>query len=97
MTEKIYDIAFDSDGWSCRSGGHLLGTFPSWLLAVGATKAAAEKDRNAGFTPVIRYQDLKGTMHRLGMDADVPDQHPGHHNQQTANNIDRLAASQRSH
>jgi hypothetical protein len=97
MTEKTYDITFDSDGWSCRSGGNLLGTFPSWLLAIGATKAAAEKDRRNGLTPVIRYQDLKGAMHRLDLDNGNSDQPPVHHDPNTLSNIDRLAPSQRPH
>lgn len=95
MTEKIYDIAFDSDGWSCRSGGHLLGTFPSWLLALGATRAAAEKDRRAGLMPIIRYQDLKGALHTLDMDGPSIHRHPTHRDQAISAHIDRLAASQR--
>jgi hypothetical protein len=97
MTEKIYDIAFDSDGWCCRSGGQLLGTFPSWLLAIGATKAAAEKDKHAGITPVIRCQDLRGGLHKLDMEAQITNQHPSLYDQQISNSVDSLAASQRPH
>jgi hypothetical protein len=95
MHQKIYDITFDCDGWSCRSGGNLLGTFPSWLLAIGATKTAAERDRRNGLEPTIRYQDLKGTMHVLDLDAESPSQPPSHHDPKAQNNIDRLASGQR--
>jgi hypothetical protein len=97
MTEKTYDITFDSDGWSCRSGGHLLGTFPSWLLAIGATKAAAEKDKRNGVTPIIRYQDLKGAMHTLDQDNESANQPPVYQDAKTLGHIDRLAPGQRPH
>jgi hypothetical protein len=97
MNEKIYDIAFDSDGWSCRSAGILLGSFPSWLLAMGATRAAAEKDKRHGITATVRYQDLKGATHILGLDTEIPAQPPTHHDPKTLKNIDRLAAGQRPH
>jgi hypothetical protein len=95
MHEKIYDITFDCDGWSCRTGGTLVGTFPSWLLAIGATKAAAERDRRSGIASIIRYQDLKGTMHTLDLDAESTAQPPSHHDPKAINNIDRIASGQR--
>lgn len=95
MHEKTYDITFDCDGWSCRSAGTLLGTFPSWLLAIGATKAAAERDKRNGIASVIRYQDLKGSMHMLDPDAEGAGQPPSHHDPKAANTIDRLASGQR--
>jgi hypothetical protein len=95
MHEKTYDITFECDGWSCRSGGTLLGTFPSWLLAIGATKTAAERDRRHGIAAVIRYQDLKGTMHVLDLDAESRGHPPRHYDPNAAHNIDRLASVQR--
>jgi hypothetical protein len=73
MHDKVYDIVFDSDGWTCRSGGTLLGSFPSWLLAVAATRAAVAKDKRNGLTSNVRYQDLKGAMHSLSLEADMPE------------------------
>jgi hypothetical protein len=97
MTEKIYDITFDSDGWSCRSGGNLLGSFPSWLLAIGATRAAAEKDKKNGIKAVIRFQDMKGATHTLDADAESLDQSQIHHDPNALRQIDRLAPGHRPH
>lgn len=94
--KKTYDITLDCDGWSCRSAGQLLGSFPSWLLAIGAMRAAAEADQRNGITPTVRYQDLKGTMHTLDLDTDN-NQHPHHHDPKILKNIDRLAYGERHH
>lgn len=71
MSEKIYDIVFESHGWTCRTEGQMVGSWPSWLLALGAARAAAERDRMLGLSPVIRYQDLKGGMHRLELQSET--------------------------
>jgi hypothetical protein len=97
MTEKIYDITCECDGWACRSGGNLLGTFPSWQLAMGATRAAAAKDKRNGLTPIIRYQDLKGTMQTLDFDDEGASQPPVHPDASRLRNIDHLAPGQRPH
>lgn len=96
MQNKVYDITFHCDGWTCRSAGHLMGTFPSWLLAVGAARAAADKDRRNGITPVIRYQDLKGSMHTLDIDAQNIEQPPQHSDPKVLRRIDQLASGHRS-
>jgi len=96
MHDKTYDITFDCDGWSCRSGETLLGTFPSWLLAIGATKTAAERDRRNGIEAIIRYQDLKGKMHVLDLNVESTGQPPGHHDPKAQHNIDRLASGHRA-
>lgn len=95
MHEKVYDITLDSAGWSCHSAGNLIGTFPSWLLAIAATRAAVERDRRTGLTPVVRYQDLKGSMHTLdldGNDAEPPQMRPAN-----GRGADRLADGQHQH
>lgn len=93
MHEKVYDIMLDSAGWSCHSQGALLGTFPSWLLAIGAARAAAEHDRRNGLAPVVRYQDLKGAMHTLDLDGN--DTGPPQLRPTRAQGDDRLADGQR--
>ena len=95
MHEKVYDITLDSAGWSCQSAGAMLGTFPSWLLAVAATRAAVERDRRNGLTPVVRYQDLKGSMHTLDLDRN--DAEPPQMRPTEGRGTDRLAAGQRPH
>ncbi len=93
MTEKIYDIVFDCDGWSCRSAGVLMGSFPSWLLAIGAARGAAERDKRNGLTPIVRYQDLKGAIHMLDLETESPTQPPSHQDPKTLGHIDRIASS----
>jgi len=97
MREKTYDIMFDCDGWSCRSEGVLLGSFPSWLLAIGATRAAAEKDKRNGIMPVIRYQDMKGAIHTLDQDTESSTHPPSHDDPKTLRRIDSLASGHRHH
>jgi hypothetical protein len=76
MHDKVYDIVFDSDGWTCRSNGKLLGSFHSWLLAIGATRAAVAKDKRNGLVSIVRYQDLKGDMHSLNLEVEMPEHRP---------------------
>ena len=93
MNQKIYDVVFDCDGWSCRSAGVLLGSFPSWLLAIGAIRAAAEKDERNGLTSIVRYQDLKGSTHTLDLNTESTAQPPSHHDPKTLGHMDRLAST----
>jgi hypothetical protein len=95
MHEKVYDITLDSAGWSCHAAGTLLGTFPSWLLAIAATRAAVERDRRNGLAPVVRYQDLKGSMHMLDLDSN--DAEPPQMRSMDGLGADRLAGGQRPH
>lgn len=97
MTEKNYDILFDSDGWCCHVNGKRIASFPSWGLAIGAVCAAAEKARRKGIKAVIRYQDLKGEMHTLAPEAAETAQPPRYHDPKTLSRIDRLAGALRSH
>ncbi|MDB5526745.1 MAG: hypothetical protein JWM58_4508 [Rhizobium sp.] len=95
MHDKTYDITCDSDGWSCRSAGNLMGSFPSWLLAIGAARAAAEKDRRNGISAVIRYQDLKGAMQTLKYEDENMEQPPQCLDPKALRRIDRLVTGHR--
>jgi hypothetical protein len=94
MTEKFYDIVSDSDGWSCISHGESLGIFPSWLLAVGAVRAAVDRDRSRGLNPTVRFKDLKGSMQVLNL-GDEATETPQHADETVFRSSDRLVNRER--
>lgn len=93
MTEKTYDILLHSEGWSCHANGVRMGFFPSWRLAVAAVRASAEEDRREGITPLLRYQDLKGTMRTLDVKSPHADRPPNHPDPHSLQRISDLAGS----
>lgn len=97
MIEKAYCIAFDCDGWSCRSRGVRLGSVPSWLFAIGAARAAVQKDKLNGLRPIIRDRDLEDAVHTLDLDAEGDDRPSGRHAHDVRKGNQHLASRQKPH
>jgi len=74
MTKVIYEVVQHDGGWAYKVGAVLSETFPTHEAAHAAAADAAERQRVAGKTEGIEYEDAKGKWHREVADGgDRPD------------------------
>ena len=64
MTKVIYEVVQHDTGWAYKVGDVLSETFPTHDAAHAAAAAAAERQRHAGATGGIEYEDKAGHWHR---------------------------------
>lgn len=64
MTKVIYEIVEHDGGWAYRVGDVLSEPFPTHRRAHEAAQLAAERQRVAGVTDGIEYQDANYLWHR---------------------------------
>jgi hypothetical protein len=57
---KIYDIAAQSGGWIAMVDGVEQDAFPTWFLAIAATRKRVDHDRSRGVPARIRSQGVDG-------------------------------------
>lgn len=74
MTKVIYEVVEHDGGWAYKVGDVLSEPFPTHAAAHAAAAAAAERQRVAGTTEGIEYEDAKGNWHQEVADGgDRPD------------------------
>lgn len=64
MTKVTYEVVQHDAGWAYKVGDVYSGTFATREAAHAAAAAAAERQRHAGSTEPIVYEDEKGNWHR---------------------------------
>ena len=74
MTKVIYEIVEHDGGWAYKVGDVLSEPFPTHAAAHAAAAAAAERQRHAGATEGIEYEDASGKWHQeVAEGGDRPD------------------------
>ena len=66
MGEHYCDIVPDPSGWVVLTDGTQSPAYPSYGLAVEAARRQSERLANARKSFVLRHQDLKGRMQKIG-------------------------------
>jgi hypothetical protein len=70
----VYQIVQHDGGWAYKVGTVLSEPFPTHEAAHAAAAAAAERQRHAGQTEAIEYEDTSGKWHEeLADGGDRPD------------------------
>lgn len=74
VTKVTYEVVEHDGGWAYKVEDVLSEPFPSHAAAHAAAAAAAERQRHAGQTEAILYEDAKGKWHEeLADGGDRPD------------------------
>lgn len=74
MNKVVYEVVEHDGGWAYKVGDVLSETFRSHAAAHAAAAAAAERQRHAGQTEAIEYEDKSGHWHEEIADGgDRPD------------------------
>jgi hypothetical protein len=63
MSKVIYEVVQHDGGWAYKVGDVLSETFPTHAAAHAAAAQAAERQRHAGVTEGIQYEDKSGRWH----------------------------------
>lgn len=69
MTKVIYEVVQHDGGWACRVGKVLSEPFRTHEQAHQAAQLAADRQRVAGSTDGIEYEDANYVWHREVADA----------------------------
>ena len=73
-SKVVYEVVQHDGGWAYKVGDVLSETFPSHAAAHAAAAAAAERQRHAGATEGIVYEDKSGKWHEeVAEGTDRPD------------------------
>jgi hypothetical protein len=64
MSKVVYEVVEHDGGWAYKVGEVLSERFPSHAAAHAAAAAAAERQRHAGATEGIEYEDKSGNWHQ---------------------------------
>lgn len=74
MTTVKYEVVQHDGGWAYKVGDVLSEPFPTHAEAHQAAEAAARRQRVAGATDGIEYEDARGEWHReIAQGTDRPD------------------------
>ena len=74
MTTVKYEVVQHDGGWANKVGSVISETFPTHDKAHAAAASAASRQRVAGVTDGIEYEDSKGEWHQEVADgSDRPD------------------------
>lgn len=64
MVKVIYEVVEHDGGWAYKVGDVLSETFPTHQLAHEAAAIAAARQKVAGMTEGIEYEDASGKWHQ---------------------------------
>ena len=74
MTKVVYEVVRHESGWAYKVDDVLSETFPTHEAAHKAAAQAAERQRHAGTTEGIEYEDKSGHWHQeVAEGTDRPD------------------------
>jgi hypothetical protein len=74
LTKVIYEVVEHDGGWAYKVGDVLSEPFPTHAAAHDAAAKAAERQRHAGQTDGIEYEDKAGHWHQeVSQGTDRPD------------------------
>ena len=73
-SKVVYEVVQHDGGWAYKVGDVLSETFPTHAAAHAAAASAAERQRHAGATEGIEYEDKAGHWHQeVAEGTDRPD------------------------